>query len=453
MTAFVRERPLAPAAHLDRAARFVLDYGPAAFILTLPLEFTSVYLRQQLSRFVLVVVALAFIYAVIARLRVVAIPRTLSVALLAIYVFVSLASWTLTRAPGSTSALIDVVLYPILALLLTNLVATEHEHRRAWNAFVISALAVSVLGAFLFLSHLSVWTPNPLVAQRLNITFGDPNITARFLTLGACAAILVYAARMGSAWLCFAAAVACGAVLPLTLSRSGLGLFPVTAVLAVIVSFDRRRALTIALAAVITFVVVTGANPDTRQRAQEAYATVASAVTGKSIAVGPSSTQPVHNANVADDNRVYLIHAGLAMFSRHPIAGVGFGGYQHALLTTYKGYLPPNRTGANLDTLSHAALVTIMAEQGVVGTVLFLAFLLALAVESWRGRRRAGPWAVWVTIPATLIVPVFIYSQIEGRLITEPYFWLSVGLLYSALMRQRAVPAETNQPVRLRRVA
>jgi O-antigen ligase len=125
--------------------------------------------------------------------------------------------------------------------------------------------------------------------------------------------------------------------------------------------------------------------------------------------------------------------------------GVGYGGYQHALLTAYSSYLPANRSGANLDTLSHAALVTVMAEQGVVGTLLFLAFLAALAVESLRGRRRGGTWAVWVTIPATLVLPIFAYSQIEGRLISEPYFWLSVGLLYSALMRQAAA-VESERP-------
>ena len=446
-------RPLARPEGFDRLVAVVLAYGPAAFILTLPLEFTSIYLKQQLSRAVLLIVAAAFLYALVTGRAAIAFPRTTSVVLLAVYALASIGSWAVTRAPGSTTLLVDVALYPIVALLLTNLVTSRKEHRRAWNAFLFSALGVAVLGAILFIAHRSLWTPNPLVAARLNITFGDPNITARFLTLGGCAAVLAYSSRRGPAWLPVATAIACGLVLPLTLSRSGLALFPLSALLAVAVSYDRRRAAVIALAAIVAFIAVTAANPDTRQRAEEAYATVASAVSGKSVAVGPSRTQPTHPTNVADDNRVYLIHAGLAMFAQHPITGVGFGGYQNALMTAYRSYLPPNRSGANLDTLSHAALVTIMAEQGVVGTVLFLAFLLALAVESWRGRRRGGPWAPWVTIPATLIVPIVVYSQIEGRLITEPYFWLSVGLLYAALTRQEALPAEDEEPVTWRRVA
>ena len=50
---------------LDRAAEFVATYGAAAYIVCLPLEFTSVWLHQQLSRFVLVLLALALAYLVV----------------------------------------------------------------------------------------------------------------------------------------------------------------------------------------------------------------------------------------------------------------------------------------------------------------------------------------------------------------------------------------------------
>ena len=434
---------------LDRPAEAVANYGLAAYVLCLPLEFTSVYLRQQLNRYVLAIVAAAFLYLLVTGQRRVAVPRTLSVVLLVLYSAASLISWLMTRAPGSINAVADLTVYPVVALLIMNLGLTAAGQRRAWNAFLLSALVVGGMGAVLFLAHLSIWTPNPLVANRLNITFGDPNITARFLTLGACAAILMFGSRQGITWLCIAATIACALVLPLTLSRSGLGLFPLTAVLAVLLSFDRRRAAAIAVAALIVFGGVTAINPDTRQRAEEAYATMASAVSGRSVAVGPSATQPAHNANAADDNRVYLIHAGLMMFEHRPLTGVGFGGYQHALLTTYRSYLPANRTAANLDTLSHASLVTVMAEQGVVGTLLLVAFFFALALELWRARRRRDPWSIWVTIPAALIVPIFVYSNIEGRLTTEPYLWLSLGLAYAAVAQQREAASLTKAEPRL----
>src|SRR5439155_3026708 len=106
------------------------------------------------------------------------------------------------RAPGSFSSVADITLYPPVALLRANRVITSADHRRAWIAFLISSLAVSRLGAILYLTHQSIWAPNPLVAERANITFGDPNITARLRTLGERTAIRMSAARAGPSWPC-----------------------------------------------------------------------------------------------------------------------------------------------------------------------------------------------------------------------------------------------------------
>jgi O-antigen ligase len=293
---------------------------------------------------------------------------------------------------------------------------------------------VALLGVVIFVTHVAIWTPNPLVAARLNITFGDPNITARFLTLCACAAILVFAARKGPSWLSAASALACAAVLPLTLSRSGLALFLATVVLAIVVASNHRRAATIGAAAVLIFALSTGVNPATRQRAEGAVTMLITAVAGKPAATGSGATGASRAPAVIDDNRTYLVAAGLQMFTDRPALGVGFGGYQHALLTDYKRFLPTDRNAANLDTLSHASLVTVMAEQGVVGTVLVIALLFALAIEAWRARRRRDGWVWWSTIPATLLIPIFLFSQFEGRFFQEPYLWLALGLMYSAHM-------------------
>ncbi len=425
-------------ARLPRAAEYAATYGTSAYILTLPLEFTSVWLHQQLSRFVLVFVGLAVGYLVISRRRLLKVPSSPSVWLLVIYVVASLASWLLSRAPGSLTSVADLTLYPLVALLLVNLVVTESDQRRAWFAFLISGLGVAVLGVLLYVAHLSLWTPNHLVATRLNITFGDPNITARFLTLGACAAILMFAARQGPSWLSIGSALACAAVLPLTLSRSGLVLFVATVLLAVVVAFNHRRAAAIGAVALLVCTFSAATNAETRERAEGAVAIAVSLVTERPASVGPPTSQRSQQASVVDDNRRYLVGAGLKMFTDHTAIGVGYGGYQHALLTTYRYFLPGNRTGPNLDSLSHTTFVTVLAEQGVAGALLFTVFFVLLGVEAWRARQRRGDFAVWSIIPATLIIPIFAYSQIEGRLFSEPYFWMSLGLMYSA--NRSAVP-------------
>jgi O-antigen ligase len=422
---------------LDRPAEAAATYGLAAYILCLPLEFTSVYLKQQLSRFVLVIVAAAFLYLLATQRGRLVVPRTLSVGLLVLYIAASLIGWLMTRSPGSINAVVDLTLYPVVALLIVNLADSEADHRRAWTAFLVSALAVGVLGVFLYLTHLSIWTPNPLVAARMNITFGDPNITARFLTLGVTAAVLLFAARRSQPVLAVATAVICGAMIPLTLSRSGLILFIAAVAFAVIVAFDRRRALAIGLTALAIFAASTAINPPTRLRAEVTAETVLSFLPPIPLSHSGPAVPPPQNKYAIEDNRTYLIAAGLQMFRDHKIIGVGFGGYQHAITTTYRSYLPTNRNAANLDTLSHAAIVTVMAEQGVVGTILLLAFFVALGLELWRARQLHGPWALWATVPGALIVSILVYSNIEGRLITEPYLWVSLGLAYAALMRTR----------------
>lgn len=411
---------------LVRVAELVATYGPAAFILTLPLEFTAMLMRQQLSRFVLVVVAAAFVYLVAVRRRSLVIPRSPSVVALVLLVIASIVSWAVTRQPGSTNSALDVVLYPFVALLISNVVLTEQDHRRAWMAFLFSGLGVAVLGLGLYLFHGHIWTPNPLVAHRLNITFADPNITARFLTLAAVAAVVLYAERQGPAWLPLATAVACAIVLPMTWSRSGLGLFVLMVLLAAVVAFNRKRAMVIAAVALVCFAASTGINPDTRDRAVGAVASLVGIVHNTA-----SSSQPATSGNGAsalDDNRRYLISAGLTMFKDHPITGVGFGGYQRAILTTYNRFLPSGYT----DSVSHTSFVTTLAEQGVIGALLLVAFLLLLARESLEARGRRDAWSVWSSLPALLVIPIFLYSQFEARFLQEPYLWLSLGLLYSA---------------------
>jgi O-antigen ligase len=257
----------------------------------------------------------------------------------------------------------------------------------------------------------------------------------------------MFSARKGPSWLAIAAAVACAAVLPLTLSRSGLALFIVAVVVTLIIAFQHRRAATLGAVALLAFAISTGFNPDTRQRAEDTAATAVSFVTGKPFTFGTTAATTVSHTQIAsEDNRRYLIAAGLTMFRDHPVTGVGFGGYQRALLTTYRSFLPANLKGANLDSVSHSSLVTVMAEQGVLGTLLFLSFLLLLASEAWRARRQGEGWALWSVLPAALVIPIFLFSQFEGRFFTEPYLWLMLGLMYSAQRRPQLASRTEGSP-------
>lgn len=427
---------------LARAAELATTYGPALVIFTLPLEFSAMYLRQPLARWLLVAVAVAFVYLVATRRRTIELPRQKSAVLLLAFLAAAIAGWALTRPPGSLKEIGDVVTYPVIGLLLMNTIRGDEAHRRAWIAFLASGLVVGVLGVALGLTHHTIWTPNPVVANRDNITFADPNITARFLSLCAAAAVMLYGARRVPAWLAGASAVACAIATPMTFSRSGLVLFVFSVALAAVASMERRRAILLAAGVVAVFVLSTGINPDTRQRAVDAAGFVVATVTGTAHNMSsPPATAGTGDTFALEDNRRYLIAAGVKMFTDHPVLGVGFAGYQHAITTTYHRFIPANVP--NPDTVSHTAFVTVAAEQGLVGLALLLGFLGVLAWEAWRARRNG-----WAATAAVLVVPIVLYSQFEGRLIEEPYFWLSIALFYSAVaavtVRRRAVIARSH---------
>jgi O-antigen ligase len=417
----------APRSQLTRAAELLTAYGPAAIILTLPLEFTARYMGQPLARWIMVLVAASLAYLLVTGRRKLVLPRQRSTIWLAAFVAVSIVSWLLTRAPSSYKAFADVALYPFFGLMVMNLVVDEHDHRRAWIAFLVSGLVVALLGFGLYVSHHTIWTPNPAVMNRLNITFADPNVTARFLTIAAAAAVVLFATRRAPAWLCLATACACAVVIPMTYSRSGLALFIFSIVIAAAVTPERKRSVALALALLAVFAFSTVINPVTRLRAVDAENTFASLVGISAMHVStPSSGSSDAGDTVFADNRRYLVEAGIRMFRDHPLLGVGYGAFQHELSSTYKAMIPSNL--AARDVASHTAFITIASEMGIAGLLLFLGFLFQLGREAFASRRN-----VWVLLPAMLILPLLLYAQFEGRLIEEPYLWLCLALAYAAI--------------------
>lgn len=415
---------------VSRAAEAVATYGLVAIILAMPLEFTSTLFRLQLVRIVMAIVALAFAYLVVMRRKAIAIPTSISALLLGAYVAASVMSWMFTRAPGSLTELLAVIAYPIFGVLVVSLVRSEKDQSRAWSAFLISGAGIGLLSLFLYYTHLSIWRPDPSVLGRVNATFGDPNITARFLTVAVMGATMMFASRKTKHWLAVATVVTGAAAVPITFSRSGFLLFVIAVALAVAVSVDRRRAARIATLGLAVFAVAILVNADARERAILAVQPIIDTVTNQS-----RSAKPLGGVAL-DSNRSFLIAAGIQMFVDHPIAGVGYGGFQHALLTDYKRFFPP----VYADTLSHTSAVSIIAEQGLIGSLLFGAFAVAVGFEAVRRRHAWG--REWIVPPAVLLVPLFLFSQFEGRLISEPYLWLMLGLFYAAMALKDNVSTE-----------
>jgi O-antigen ligase len=416
------------ASPLARISETVVTFGLPVFILCLPLEFTAQLFKLQLARIVLLVVGIAYAYLVMTRQRALIIPLSPSSVALALYAGASVISWLLTRAPGATNVAADVVVYPVMALLVVNLARTERAHRNAWTAFLVSGLAIALMVAFLYYAHLSIWKPDP-AGVRVNATFGDPNVTARFLTLAACAAIVLFAAGKVPTQLALVTAAACSAFMTFTFSKSALLFLPISTLVAAAFGSNRRRAAAITAAALIALTAAVLLTPGSEARVVIVYQAIighAPDAGGSGIST-PGAAQAAAGGHV-DWVRVYLITAGLQMFKDHPVFGVGFGGYHNAILTTYNRFI----TSSPAVSDSHTSAITILSEQGLIGILLFGSFLVLLLREVIGSMRRRTEWRDWIVTPAVLLIPILMFSQLEGRLIEEPYLWLVLGLLYLA---------------------
>jgi O-antigen ligase len=123
------------------------------------------------------------------------------------------------------------------------------------------------------------------------------------------------------------------------------------------------------------------------------------------------------------DHRVDLVKAGLEMFWKHPFTGVGPGNFKEVLA----------RTGRLRDVhVAHNSYVSVMAEMGLPGIVLFIGVIVATFISLERVRRfslgqglvgvAATAEALEVGLVGFLVAAYFITAE------THRFFWLMVFL-------------------------
>jgi O-antigen ligase len=252
---------------------------------------------------------------------------------------------------------------------------------------------------------------------RVNSVFYDPSIYGRFLVVGLIAtAVLIVRGRVSlRAGL---AALACIAVL-------WLGL---------LISFSQSSfaALLVAVFALAAIV----------WRWKSLLALTAVLVVAAGIAV----TQPrlmhalrrhtTSGLNHATSGRATLIAVGIRIAEAHPSNGVGLGGFERAY---------SKRTGKRAKkSASHNTPVTVAAEEGAPGLLLFFWLVGALLLAAYRriNHRTYGRVALAAGLA---LLAIFVHSLAYNDFFEDPTTWGLIGLI--ALVAPRRVRAR--EPVRV----
>ncbi len=145
------------------------------------------------------------------------------------------------------------------------------------------------------------------------------------------------------------------------------------------------------------------------------------------ITHGSAPGNALGSLSASDAGRSGAALAGVELFLTAPLFGIGYGQFH---------YLSPRFVGSSGVTFPHNIFVGILAEQGLLGVVIFGALLVAIVI----GVRRSGhPLAVPIGALGITYLAGSLFIDSVTTLQTSVLFWLCLAVVLS---RPRAPQAE-----------
>lgn len=139
----------------------------------------------------------------------------------------------------------------------------------------------------------------------------------------------------------------------------------------------------------------------------------------------------------ATSGRTKLISGGLELFADRPLYGYGAGSFE----TEYKRH-GRTRDAANATSASHTIPVTVAAEQGILGLVVYVALLIAAFIVLFTGAGRSPPRIALAACLAALVLHTWTYADF----LEDPVTWTLLGIGV-ALARAGSFWGVTREPV------
>ncbi len=311
-----------------------------------------------------------------------------------------------TEAPSRALAQV-VFFYAPFALLFARLRCLEWTPRllaQCFGVLVALALVFAAIGFVEYQTRHLLLNPKVIASNqieeyfRVNSLFFDPNIYGRFLVvvmLGV-TAVLLWTASSKLILGATAVLVVLAGGLLLTLSQSSFAALLVgLAVLALLRWRARWTLLAVGLAVGVAAVLLLAA-PGL-------------------VGLDVSDRESLDDAS---SGRVELIDGGLRLAVLHPVLGAGSGSFE----AEYRRL--ENGSSARATAASHTIPVTVAAEQGVIGLLVYFALLAAALIRLLRGARKAPARAAVAAAFAALAAHTWMYAAY----LEDPMTWALLGI-------------------------
>lgn len=297
--------------------------------------------------------------------------------------------------------------YAPFALLFCVLRRLEWTPQRLrWCLAVIGVLAVAFAAVgFLEYATRTTYLSSKVAQQNqlyayfvVNSVFFDPNIFGRFLSLAmvVLAVVLLYDRP----------------------AREQLTVAGVLAVLwgGLVLSFSRAS-----MVALLIGLGVLAANKWRPTRALIVGAAVI-VIGAAAVAISPKTFGLNEGFNGVSAGRGSVLHGGLELFADRPLWGFGSGSFQ----TAYQKHHLVESTDQSQSTLtaSHTTPVTIAAEQGLIGELVYIPLVVVAVVGLVRGARDDPARAAIAAAFVALIVHTMLYADF----LEDPATWALLGV-------------------------
>jgi putative inorganic carbon (HCO3(-)) transporter len=312
-------------------------------------------------------------------------------------------------SPKFTTALQQVVFFYVpFALaycLLRRLDWTQRLTRTCLALLAGLAVLFALVGFVEYETKTIFLNPKLIAANQLhayftvNSVFFDPNIFGRFLALVMIllASVILYARRQRTVLVTGAALAILWVALLLTLSRSSIGALLVGLGTLAAVRWRVGRAVFIAAGVVALVAAV--------------------------IAITPTTFGLNQGLNGASSGRPGLVTGGLDLFKQRPLWGYGSGSFETEFAARHHEI-------GETTSASHTIPVTIAAEQGLIGELVYLGLVLAALVVLFR-RCRSDPARVAI---AAAFLALLFHTLLYADFLEDPLTWtlLAIGSALAA---------------------